>query len=113
MVVEWSGLAPELFLRLERGVGREVEQRRKDRDARDAVDHRMVDLAHETLVTVLEALDDVLELEAGDVIYSVNAVPVKTVDALRAAIDGLKPHQPAVLHVERDGKLRYVTIDIE
>jgi serine protease Do len=52
-------------------------------------------------------------LEPGDVIYSVNGAPVKTMEALRTAIDALEPHQPAVLHVQREQKLRFVTIDIE
>jgi serine protease Do len=52
-------------------------------------------------------------LEVGDVIYSVNGAPVKTFEALRSAIDGLNQHQPAVLQIQRDDKLRFVTIEIE
>ncbi len=52
-------------------------------------------------------------LEIGDVIYSVNETAVKTFEALRSAVDGLKPREPAVLQIQRGGKLRFVTIEIE
>ena len=52
-------------------------------------------------------------LEIGDVIYSVNGTPVKTFDALRSAVDGLNPRGPAVLQIQREAKLRFVTIEIE
>jgi S1-C subfamily serine protease len=49
-------------------------------------------------------------LKLGDVIYSVNTVPMATLDALRKALDGLKPTDPLVLQVERDGKLMFLTL---
>ena len=52
-------------------------------------------------------------LQLGDVIYSVNTVPVSSVDALRSALDSLKDIDPLVLQVERNGKLLYVTMTIE
>jgi len=54
---------------------------------------------------------DVLSL--GDVIYSVNTVAVTSVDALNKAIDALKDTDPLVLQVERDGRLMYVTLEVE
>ncbi len=52
-------------------------------------------------------------LQLGDVIYSVNNMPVTGVAALRKALDGLKPADPLVLQVERNGRLMYVTLEIE
>jgi len=53
------------------------------------------------------------DLELGDVIYSVNAMTVTDVASLRKALDGLKDTDPLVLQVERDGRLMYVTMEIE
>jgi serine protease Do len=52
-------------------------------------------------------------LQLGDVIYSVNTVPVSSVEALRSAIDGLKDTDALVVQVERGGKLLYITMTIE
>ncbi len=52
-------------------------------------------------------------LSLGDVIYSVNSVAVTNVQALNQAIDALKDTEPLVLQVERDGRLMYVTMEIE
>jgi serine protease Do len=52
-------------------------------------------------------------LNLGDVIYEVNGTPVSSVDALRAAIDKLKENDPLALLVERDGRLMYITMQIE
>jgi serine protease Do len=52
-------------------------------------------------------------LEVGDVIYEINKTPAVTVAALRATLDKLKSGDPVVLQVERRGKLRYVTIELE
>jgi serine protease Do len=52
-------------------------------------------------------------LEVGDVIYSVNGAPVKSFDMLRSAVDGLNQRQAAVLQVQRNDKLRFITIEIE
>jgi serine protease Do len=52
-------------------------------------------------------------LQLGDVIYSVNNMPVTGVASLRKALDGLKEADPLVLQVERNGRLMYVTLEIE
>lgn len=54
-----------------------------------------------------------LPLEVGDVIYSVNRTPVASVDELRSVLDAMKSNEPAVLQIERDGKLIYIAIEIE
>jgi serine protease Do len=49
-------------------------------------------------------------LRMGDVIYSVNNVPMATLEALRRAMDDLMPTDPLVLQIERDGKLMFLTL---
>jgi S1-C subfamily serine protease len=50
-------------------------------------------------------------LLTGDVIHSVNGIPVTTVDALRALIGAVKPHDPIVLQVERNGQLTFLAFE--
>jgi serine protease Do len=52
-------------------------------------------------------------LQAGDVIHQLNTKPIDSVDTLRAAVDRLKPGDPVVLQVERDGELMYVSFEME
>jgi serine protease Do len=52
-------------------------------------------------------------LEPGDVIYEINRTPAVTVKALRATLDAMKSGDDAVLQIERNGKLTYVTIEFE
>ena len=52
-------------------------------------------------------------LSVGDIIHSLNRKPIKTVDELRATFTALKPGDPAAMQVERNGKLTYVTFDME
>jgi serine protease Do len=49
-------------------------------------------------------------LKLGDIIYSVNNVPMATLDALRKALDALKPTDPLVLQIERNDRLMYLTL---
>jgi serine protease Do len=53
------------------------------------------------------------DLELGDVIYAANTTPVTDVASLRKALDALKDTDPLVLQVEREGRLTYVTLEIE
>jgi serine protease Do len=52
-------------------------------------------------------------LMEGDVIHTLNRTRITNVDSLRAALNNLKPGEPAAMQVERDGKLTYVTFDME
>jgi serine protease Do len=52
-------------------------------------------------------------LEPGDVIYALNQEPVTTVAALKQVLNSLKPTDPVVIQVERDSKLRYLTLSLE
>ena len=46
-------------------------------------------------------------------IYSLNTTPVASLEALRTAVDQLKPADPLVLQIERDGSLMYLTLTEE
>jgi serine protease Do len=48
--------------------------------------------------------------ETGDVIYQVNGTVVTSIPALRRLIADLKPGDPLVAQIERDGKLMYLTL---
>jgi serine protease Do len=52
-------------------------------------------------------------LESGDVIYSVNRRVVGNVAELRKFLDAMKSGDAVVLQVERDGKLRYLALELE
>jgi serine protease Do len=49
----------------------------------------------------------------GDVIHSFNRTNVRSVDELRTAFNQLKPGDPAALLVERNGKLTFLTFEME
>jgi serine protease Do len=53
------------------------------------------------------------EVVVGDVIRSVNGIPVSSVAALRAMLNGFKPGDAIALQVERNGKLMYVALDMD
>jgi serine protease Do len=52
-------------------------------------------------------------LQAGDVLYSVNGLPVTSVVALRKRLAEFKPGDTPVLQIERSNKLMYVVIELE
>jgi serine protease Do len=52
-------------------------------------------------------------LELGDVIHEMNGAPVTTIAALREALDKHKAADPLVLQIEREGRLRYLSLEVE
>ena len=52
-------------------------------------------------------------LQEGDVIHSFNRTQIKSVGDLRSAFGHLQPGDPAVLQIERNGKLTYLTFEME
>jgi serine protease Do len=52
-------------------------------------------------------------LQTGDVIHSLNQTPVDSLESLRAALRQIKPHDPAVLQVERGGGLQWLAFEME
>ena len=52
-------------------------------------------------------------LQEGDVIHALNRTAIRSVDELRNAFNRLKPGDPAALVVERNGKLTFLTFEME
>jgi serine protease Do len=52
-------------------------------------------------------------LQTGDVIHSLNTSPIASMDALRAAVQGLKAGDAVVLQVERTDGLSYLSFEME
>ena len=52
-------------------------------------------------------------LQAADVIHQLNTTPIDSVETLRTTVGALKPGDPVVLQVERDGGLLYVSFELE
>ena len=52
-------------------------------------------------------------LQTGDVIHSVNQAPIDSLGSLRAALKQIKPHDPIVLQVERDGGLQWLAFELD
>jgi len=65
------------------------------------------------VIAQLRGIDPEPELNAGDVIRSVNAVPITYVTQLRELLDGFDPGDAIALHVERKGKLMYIAFDLD
>lgn len=53
-----------------------------------------------------------VSLEAGDVIHTLNGAPIKSVEALRNALNRVAANTPVVLQIERSGKLMFVAFTI-
>jgi serine protease Do len=52
-------------------------------------------------------------LETGDVIHALNGVTIISLEALDVAIQKLKPGDPVVLQIERDGQLQFLAFEME
>ncbi|MCU1269918.1 MAG: peptidase and chymotrypsin/Hap [Acidobacteriaceae bacterium] len=50
-------------------------------------------------------------LRAGDIIHSINQMPLESVEQLKSMLTELKPRQAAVLQIERAGKLQYIAFE--
>ena len=62
---------------------------------------------------VANFLSSATGLETGDVIHSVNQTAIDSVVSLRAVLRQIKPHDPVVLQVEREGGLRWLAFEME
>jgi serine protease Do len=67
------------------------------------------------VIVVAKAADPNVDisLTAGDVIHAINGVPAESMEALRSALNQLKPNSPVVLQIERDGKLMFVSFELD
>jgi serine protease Do len=52
-------------------------------------------------------------LVTGDVIRTLDGVPMKTLDQLRAALDAIKPGVPSAFQIQRDDGLLYITFTLD
>jgi S1-C subfamily serine protease len=52
-------------------------------------------------------------LMTADTIHAVNGMPVASVDRLRAMLDGLKPHAPVVLQIERHRQFVFLAFELD
>jgi serine protease Do len=52
-------------------------------------------------------------LVTGDVIRTLDGVPMKTLDQLRAALDAVKPGVPSAFQIQRDDGLLYITFTLD
>jgi serine protease Do len=52
-------------------------------------------------------------LQQGDVIYEINREPISTIEALRSALELIKPGDSCVMQIERDSTLMYLTLEFE
>jgi serine protease Do len=53
------------------------------------------------------------DLQPGDVIHALNNQKIETLDGLRAALQAMPSGAPGVLQIERDGKLMYITFEMD
>ena len=54
-----------------------------------------------------------VSLEAGDIIHTLNGASVKTVEDLRSMLSRINPNTPAVLQIERAGKLMFIAFRLD
>jgi S1-C subfamily serine protease len=59
-----------------------------------------------------EAVSREIPLVPGDVILSLNNIPVMTLDGLRTALKQLHPPDPVVLQIERESKFMYLSFEL-
>jgi S1-C subfamily serine protease len=64
------------------------------------------------LVVARERESSAVSLLAGDVIHAINGFAIRSADGLRVLVDGLDANSEVTLQIERDGRLRFVTLKI-
>jgi serine protease Do len=62
---------------------------------------------------VADVMSSATGLETGDIIHSVNRIPIDSLSSLRAALGQIKPQNPVVLQVERGGGFQWLAFDLE
>jgi serine protease Do len=54
-----------------------------------------------------------IDLQPGDIIDAVNNSPVALLDTLRSTLNAMKPGDPVVLQIERDGRFQYLAFELD
>lgn len=80
-------------------------------DALPVVKGRSGVIVASTMADAIDSKDG--GLSAGDVVYAVNRTRVDGLTSLRAVVDALKPGDPVVIQLEREGELRYLAFTVE
>ena len=67
------------------------------------------------VIVVAKSANPIVEvsLSTGDVIHAINDAPVETLQGLRSSLDHLNADAPAVLQIEREGKLMYIAFRVD
>jgi serine protease Do len=67
------------------------------------------------VIVAAKAADSSIDtsLTAGDVIHAINGAQVETMAALRSSLDRLSSNTPVVLQIEREGKLMFVSFELD
>jgi len=83
----------------------------------DKLAQQLDELREPSGVIVAAMAADLLGLEAdlqtGDVIHALNGKHIESIAALRAALKAMPAGAPGVLQIEREGKLMYVTFEMD
>jgi serine protease Do len=54
-----------------------------------------------------------VDLQPGDIIDAVNNSPVAMLDSFRSTLSNMKPGDPVVLQIERDGRFQYLAFELD
>jgi S1-C subfamily serine protease len=54
-----------------------------------------------------------IDLQPGDIIHAINNSPIALLEFFRSKIEALKPGASIALQIERDGRLRYVALEVD
>jgi serine protease Do len=60
-----------------------------------------------------EGQSQFIDLQPGDIIDAVNTLPVAFIDTLQSSLDGMKPGDPVVLQIERNGRFQYLAFELD
>jgi serine protease Do len=86
-------------------------------DLNDDLRSKLGSLRKPNGVVVVAKVADILSassgLQTGDVIHSVNQVPIDSLASLRAALGQIKPRDAVVLQIEREGGFQWLAFEME
>ena len=54
-----------------------------------------------------------IDLQPGDIIEAVNTLPIVLIDTLQSSLDTMKPGDPVVLQIERNGRFQYLAFELD
>jgi serine protease Do len=60
-----------------------------------------------------EGQSQFIDLQPGDIIDAVNTLPVAFIDTLQSSLDDMKPGDPVVLQIERNGRFQYLAFELD